>query len=79
MKNEISGGAKENMNINVRIGRPLKNRRELKRLLMRLLSRGGTVLEEKDGYVVIRDSRKRVHIIGYLTREEEKELKALYG
>lgn len=67
------------MSINVRIGQPLKNSGALRRLLKNLLSGEGKILEEKDGFVVIQDTKKKIHIIGYLTREEEKELIARYG
>lgn len=67
------------MSVKVRMGRSLKNRGELERLLTGLLSSGGTVLEEKNGYVVIRDVRERVHIIGYFTTKERKALIAAYG
>ena len=59
--------------------RDIESNEALERLLMRLFSKGGIILEEKDGYVVIMDSKKKIHVIGYFTAKEEKELIARYA
>ena len=56
----------------------IKNVRALERLLKRML-KNNVLLEEGSGYCVFLDRLQKIHIVGYITPEEEKELIARYN
>ena len=51
----------------------IKNIRALERLLKRMF-KNDVLLEEGPGYFVFLDRLQKIHILGYTTPEEEKEL-----
>lgn len=56
----------------------IRNNRALERLLKTMVKEN-VFLGEGPGYVVFLDRLQKIHIIGYLTAGEEKELIKLYS
>ena len=55
----------------------IKNIRALERLLKDMF-KNNVFLEKGPGYFVFLDRLQKIHIVGYITPEEEKELIARY-